>query len=200
MTEDEIARTRWFLAHILPHEPALRAWLGRKRGAGFDSDDVIQEAYTILSSLRHHEDIRFPRAYLFRVAQSVIARQIRQSRVVSILASDDLEILDIPDDSATPEQVAIDRDELRRLADAIAAMPDRTRQAFTLRRVHGLSQREIAKRMGLSESTVEKHIARGIRFLINWAAHGGNPRLQTSKEDYGRNGGTHGQARNKSGH
>src|SRR3546814_14899379 len=60
-------------------------------------------------------------------------------------------------------------------------MPPQTREAFMLRRVHGLPQREIAVRMQLSESTVEKHISRGIRFLIDWFGHRGKTHSQTSK-------------------
>lgn len=175
------AKTRWFLTCILPHEPALRSWLGRKRGAGVDVDDVIQETYTVLAARESVDDIRHPRAYLFQVAHSIVVRHVRRSRVVSILAAEDLEGFDPADEAASPEQATIDRDELRRLAEAIAAMPGQTREAFILRRVHGLPQREIATRMRLAESTVEKHIARGVRFLIDWFGHGGKGGVQTSK-------------------
>lgn len=178
-TFDE-AKTRWFMTGILPHEPALRAWLMRKRGAGIEVDDVIQETYTVLAARDTIDDIRHPRAYLFQVAHSIVVRHVRRARVVSIQAAEDMEGFDPADDAVSPEQTAIDRDELRRLAEAIAAMPGQTRQAFVLRRVHGLPQRQIATRMNLSESTVEKHIARGVRFLIDWFGHGGKAGSQTS--------------------
>lgn len=195
--EDE-ARTRWFLDQILPHEPALRSWLSQKRASGIDVDDVIQESYAVLYSLKSVDDIRFPRAYLFRVAHSVIVKYVRRSLVVPIQAAEDLEALSIPDEGATPEETAIVRDELRQLARVIAAMPGRTREAFILRRVHGLSQREVAREMRLSESTVEKHIARGIRFLIDWAGHGGKRTLPNSKKEEVKSGSRNGRARNQS--
>lgn len=193
-------KTRWFMACILPHEPALRSWLSRKRATGVDVDDVIQETYTVLAARETVEDIRHPRAYLFQIAHSIVVRHIRRARVVSIQAADDLDGFDPADDAASPEQVAIDRDELRGLALAIAAMPGQTRQAFILRRVHGMSQREIASRMRLSESTVEKHIARGVRFLIDWFGHGGKAASQTSKVMDSEMSAFHGRARNKSRH
>ncbi|MBJ7498657.1 MAG: sigma-70 family RNA polymerase sigma factor [Sphingopyxis sp.] len=166
-------RTRWFLRNILPHEPALRGWLARRTPLGLDPDDIIQEAYAILADLDSPDGIVHPRAYLFQVARSVISRQLRRARVVPIHAVEDVAALEHADDLPSPERIAIDRDELGRLARAIAAMPSKTQQAFVLRRVDGLSQREIAARMAISENTVEKHISRGLRYLINWFGDGG---------------------------
>lgn len=175
-------RTRWFLRNILPHEPALRGWLGRRLPVGLDADDIIQEAYAILADLESVADIRNPRAYLFQVARSVITRHVRRARVVPINTVEDLSQLEQPDDRPSPEQVAIDRDELRRLAQAIGAMPAKTQEAFILRRVEGLSQREISARMAISENTVEKHISRGLRFLIDWFGHGGKALAKASRD------------------
>lgn len=191
-------KTRWFLHHVLPHEPGLRAWLGRKRHAGIDIDDVVQETYTVLAARESMEDIRNPRAYLFQVAHSIVLRHIRRATVISIQAVEDMEGFD-PADIACLEQTLIERDELRRLAAAIAAMPGQTRHAFVLRRVHGHSQREIAQRMRLSESTVEKHIARGVRLLIDWYADGGKGVPQRSSRLKTENDVPHGRKRDKSG-
>ncbi|MCK5911425.1 MAG: RNA polymerase subunit sigma-24, partial [Caulobacter sp.] len=94
----------------------------------------------------------------------------------------------------------IDRDELRHLARAIAAMPLKTQQAFVLRRVRGLSQREVAAHMRISENTVETHISRGVLFLIDWFGRSGNKRSQTSKTMNRESASRHGRARNPSRH
>lgn len=179
---DDAARTRWFLKHILPHEPALRGWLAR-RGRGFDIDDVIQETYAVFASMARMDGIRNPRAYLFQVAHSQVLRSIRSARVVSIQALEELGGFDPADEGVGPEQQAIERDELRRLAESIALMPGKTREAFILRRVRGLPQREIAARMGISESTVEKHIARGLRLLAARLGNGGNGAPGASRDE-----------------
>ena len=79
--------------------------------------------------------------------------------------------------------------ELTRLAHVIADLPGKVRDVFILRRVHGLSQREVAERLGLSESTVEKHMARGFLIMLELARHGGNqtPHPSSSRS---RNNGT----------
>jgi RNA polymerase sigma-70 factor (ECF subfamily) len=174
-------RTRWFVNHVLPNEPALRAWLRRRRSAAFDVDDVIQETYTVLAARDTIDDIRNPRAYLFQVAYSIVVHHVRRARIVSIRAVNDLEGFDPADQAASPEQTTIDRDELQRLAEAIAIMPGRMREAFILRRVHGLTQREVAKRMKFSESTIEKHIGRSVKFLIDRFGDSGRAGPQASR-------------------
>ena len=198
---DDVERTRWFMHHILPHEAALKGWLTRRWGpAAFDIDDIVQESYALLAERERMDDILNPRAYLFQVAHSLVVRSIRRARIVSILAIEDLGMVDFADDAATPEQNAIAHDDLRQLARIIASMPGQTREAFILRRVRGLSQREIASRMGLSENTVEKHIVRGIRWLGDWFASGGNPPAKTSSQLEREKRRASGRLRNQPGH
>jgi RNA polymerase sigma-70 factor (ECF subfamily) len=198
---DDGERTRWFMQHILPHEAALRGWLSRRRApAAFDIDDIVQESYTLLAERERVDDILNPRAYLFQVAHSCVVRNIRRARIVPILAVEDLGLLDLADEAATPEQSAIAHDDLRRLAEVIASMPGQAREAFVLRRVRGLSQREIASQMGLSENTVEKHIVRGIRWLADWFASGGNPPAKSSSQLEREKRRAGARARNQPGH
>jgi len=94
-------------------------------------------------------------------------------KVVSLSSVPDLEYLEVVSDEPSPERQVIDRDELQRLAETIARLPGKIRDVFTLRRVHGLSQREVAARLGLSESTVEKHMAKGFLIMLEQYGHGG---------------------------
>src|ERR1043165_1101547 len=56
-------RIDWLSRHVLPHEPALRAWLRRRAVPGLEIDDVVQETYSVLSGLASVEHIQAPRAY-----------------------------------------------------------------------------------------------------------------------------------------
>lgn len=180
---DGIGREHWFAVNVLPHEASLRRWLGRLRVQDSDALDIVQESYALLLERERLDDILNPRAYLFQVAHSLMMRNIRRARIVPILAIEELGTIEIADKAATPEQKAIGLDDLRHLSEIIADMPEQARQAFVFRRIHTLSQREIAQRMGISESTVEKHIARGIRWLGERLADGGNGPSRFSKED-----------------
>ena len=164
-------RALWLGRHVLPHEPHLRAWLRRRSLGGLEIDDVIQETYTRLVAADSVAHIHDAKSYIFQVAGSVVIDHLRRMKVVPISSVPDLDYLEVISEEPSPERLAIDRDELTRLAQVIASLPGKVRDVFTLRRVHGLSQREVAERLGLSESTVEKHMARG--FLIMLELYGG---------------------------
>jgi RNA polymerase sigma factor (sigma-70 family) len=174
-------RAIWLARYVLPNEPALRAWLGRRPLAGLEVDDIVQETYAILAALERVDHIQTPRTYMFEVAKSVVLRALRRSRVVAFEALAEAETLEPPSADPSPETVAADRQELSRIAALIAGLPAKCREAFTLRKVHGLSQREVALRMGVSENTVEKHVGKGIGVLMNAMGRGGNGRAQASR-------------------
>lgn len=178
MVSDE--RAIWLGRHVLPHEPALRSWLKSRRLGGLDADDIIQETYTRLIGADSVSHICNVRNYLFQTAGSVVVDHLRRMKIVSFASMADFELAELADDAPSPEHEVIDRDELQRLSVAIAALPEKVREVFVLRRVHGLSQRQTAARLGLAESTVEKHMAKGFLLLPDLLAHGGNPPVQAS--------------------
>jgi RNA polymerase sigma-70 factor (ECF subfamily) len=167
-------RAIWLGRHVLPHEPALRAWLRRRRLGGLDIDDIIQETYTRLVAAESVAHVHDAKSYTFQIAGSVVIDHLRRMKVVSIASVPDLDALDVAGDDPSPERQVIDRDELHRLAQMIAALPGKVRDVFTLRRVYGLSQRDVAAKLGLAESTVEKHMARGFLIMLEQFGYGGN--------------------------
>jgi RNA polymerase sigma factor (sigma-70 family) len=186
-------RALWLARNILPVEWALRNWLCRYRVSGLEVDDIVQETYAILCGLETIDHIRNPRQYAFQTAYSVVLRHVRHAKVVPMRTLDDLDQLQIALPDASPEQIMIDRDALGELARFIATLPGRAQQVFILRRVEGLSQRDIAQKLHISESTVEKHMSRALRLLSDRFSHGGEGRGEASltgiSEDCRDNGG-----------
>lgn len=178
-------RAIWLARHVIPHEPALRAWLRNRPLAGLEIDDIVQETYARLIAVESVEGVRNPKTYAFQAAYSVMMTHARRSRVIAFQTVADIDQLGALADEPSPEHRVADRDELQRLGEAIASLPARVRDVFTLRRVEGLPQREVARRLGLSESTVEKHMSRGFYLLTARFARGGNQiadASRTSKE------------------
>jgi RNA polymerase sigma factor (sigma-70 family) len=173
MTRISNARAIWLAKHVLPHEPALRAWLHNRRLPGLEIDDVIQETYARLISAASVEGVRNPRTYAFQAAHSVLMTHLRRSKVVFFQTVADVDRLGLTADQPSPEMEVQAREELQRLASVIADMPGKVRDVLVLRRVEGLSQREVAQRLGVAESTVEKRMARGVLILMNLFGRGG---------------------------
>ena len=172
MTRVSDARALWLTTHILPHEPALRAWLHGRELPGLDIGDIVQETYSRLISAESVDHIRNYKAYAFQTAHSVIASHLRRAKVVSFQNVSDMDQLGGTAREMTPEAEVIGHQELQRLATAIARLPIRVREVFVLRRIEGLAQREVAQRLGLSESTVEKHMSRGFLLLSDFLGRG----------------------------
>jgi len=181
MTDISDDRAFWLSRHILPHEGSLRAWLSRRVHIGFDIDDVIQEAYSRLVMLETVSQITNPRAYLFQTAHSIILQDLRRSRIVPIGSIHEIGALELEASEPLPDQLVDERMELEQVAAAIEALPHRCREVFMLRKVQGLSQRDVATRLGLSESTVEKHVANGIGKLLDFFAHSGKWSARASR-------------------
>lgn len=179
-------RAIWLARHILPAEPALRAWLARRPRMGLEIDDIVQDTYAILAGLEQVDHIRDPRIYAFQVAKTVILQALRRRQVVSFEVLAEADSLALPNGEPTPEDCLAARQELSRAAALIAALPTKCREAFTLRKVHELSQREVAQRMGVSENTVEKHVGKALRLLMAAIGHGGMQQIAASNNNHGR--------------
>ena len=138
---------------------------------GVDVDDVIQETYVALSRLDSVARIRNPKAYVYQTARSLALVRLRRERVLSIQLMADLDAI-VGEDSASPEQIVADRQELTRAAEVLAGLPDRCREVFVLRSIHGLSQREVATQLAITEGTVEKQVHKARHRLIDLLGRG----------------------------
>jgi RNA polymerase sigma-70 factor (ECF subfamily) len=156
----------WVGSHVLPHEAAVRAWLRRWTGRAQDIDDVIQEAYSRLASLDSVAHIGSGRAYLFQTTRNIVLEQVRRAKIIRIDNVTDIGTLSIVDEAPPLDRVVAGARELQRVEQLIDQLPLKCRRVFVLRRIHGVSQREIAGMFGISESAVEKLAMRGLKLIL----------------------------------
>jgi RNA polymerase sigma factor (sigma-70 family) len=157
---DEHSKYQWVATHILPYENEVRRWLRRhiRTLRACDIDDLVQEAYTRLwlVELSH---VSNGRGYFYRVIRNLLLEQARRARIVPMERLGEIESLRIPSEEPGPERRLMARQEVEQLERIVATLPEQCRRAFQLQKFAGLSQREIAQEMNISEKTVEKHLA-----------------------------------------
>lgn len=159
-------QTRWFADEVQPHEADLRAWLRRRFPDAPDIDDVIQESYIRLLRAREKTAVACVRAYLFATARNVALGIFRRPQIFARHEVTDPTLARIVHEGAdVVEQVSV-RQEIAELLDAIDTLPSRCREVFILRKLQGVSQRDIAVRLGISEQTVQVQVARGAKRCV----------------------------------
>jgi RNA polymerase sigma factor (sigma-70 family) len=136
------------------HEAVLHLLYLRLNNAQ-DAADLAQEAFLRLLRYRHCDE-RSLKFLLFRVALNLAVSHGRLSRVRCDVSLGDWDVA--ADTPGVDEQLIRDQT-LTQVSRVIQALPERCRHAFTLSRIEGLRQHEIAKRCGISTRMVEYHIA-----------------------------------------
>jgi RNA polymerase sigma factor (sigma-70 family) len=127
-----------------------------------DIEDVAQEAYLRAYIAEQRESIEQPRSFLFRVAKNLaLTRLAKKSRQITDYIEDAGATVVVETAAGIDEELEA-QDCLGLYCEAIASLPEKCRQVFLLRKVHGLTHQEISQRMNLSISSAEKYLRQGI--------------------------------------
>lgn len=166
---------RWFIEELLPHEPALRAWLRARFGANCEVDDLVQETFARVLRSADASRIGSAKAFLFATARNLAVDQLRHRQVLTFEPLAEMVESHVVDDRPGVGETVSRRQELELLTAAIHSLPERCRQVLTLRKIYGLSQKEIAAQLGISEHTVEAQVGIGVRRCAEYLARFGLP-------------------------
>jgi len=157
----------WFVREILPLEAQLMQFLRRSGRNKSDIDDLVQDVYVRVCEAAQKQIPHPVKPFVFAVARNLLVDRVRREHIVSIEAVEDLDALNIAIETPGPDQNVMAREELRRVQAALDRLPPRSRQAVILRKVDGLSWREIASRMGITEKTVNHHLTDAMHALAD---------------------------------
>jgi len=155
----------WFAREVLPLETILIQFLRRNWRDQSEIEDLLQEVYARVFEAARAEAPAAPKAFVFATARNLLINRVRQQQIVAIESVADLEKLGVAQDAPGPERSVAAREELRLLQSALDRLAPRCREALVLRRVEGLSRREIAGRMGIGEGTVKDYLALAVNAL-----------------------------------
>jgi RNA polymerase sigma factor (sigma-70 family) len=128
-------------------------------------EDIVQEAYVRICQLDQHEVIAQPKSFLMKTARTLAIDYLKKSETrfsESVEQEWEYSTVAQQDEDATFEQAATEQ-EFAHFCKAIRELPVQCRRVFVLKKVYGYTQKEIAKELDISESTVEKHIAVGFK-------------------------------------
>jgi RNA polymerase sigma factor (sigma-70 family) len=155
----------WFAHEVLPLEVSLMQFLQRNWRNQSEIADLRQEIYIRVYEAAIKQIPDKARQFVFTTARHLLVDRVRKIRVIPIEAAMDFELLEIASAEPGPDHVVLARDELRRMRDALEQLQPRWREAVMLGRIEGLSRREVAQRMGMTEFTAATYLKFGIAAL-----------------------------------
>jgi len=124
-------------------------------------EDIVQESYVRLCQIDQQEVVQNPRAYLYQTVRNLALDQLKRHEY-KFGGSVEVDTLPHPLEDTTFRE-ASSQEEFGRFCEAVRQLPLQCRRVFVLKKVYNYSQAEIANELGISQSTVEKHVGLGIR-------------------------------------
>ncbi len=156
---------QWFIDQILPLESMLLASARKLAGDADAARDLVQDAFMRVLAVEGFAAIEAPHPYMLRMMKNLSIQKLRRARIARFEQLSMADGFDLADEAPDAFQVVAGREQLARLKAALAGLPERCRQVFVMRRIEERSPQEIARRLGVSPSTLEKRLARA-HYLI----------------------------------
>ncbi len=128
-----------------------------------EAEEVAQEAFLKLHSAKNTDEIISHKAFLYRIAHNLAMKALRRRKIVRFDTGVDMEDIEVESNEPLADQRLSSKQEYKLFCEAVAQLPPKCRQAFTLRVIHKKSFKEVAKELNIAISTAEKHVLRGMR-------------------------------------
>ena len=146
--------------------PALLRYFSRRVHASQEVEDLVHDVLVRLVRNRQFADRESAKGYVFETANSVLVDYIRRRNTAGARARVEMDVESHEGEDFGPERVLQGRQELSLATAILMELPERTRTIFILRRIEGIRFLDIAARLGISVSAVEKHMQRAIARLV----------------------------------
>lgn len=159
------------LTSYFEQREAMRRFFQARLGPAADVEDLLQDLYLKVVGLEASVEVREPRAYLYRLASNLMMDRWRSGRRSAARDAAWRDVAHVAgptedlDDAPSAEAVVAGRERLARLMTAVDQLPDKTKSIFRMHKFEGLSYAEVALKLGVSKSTVEKHMMDALRVL-----------------------------------
>jgi RNA polymerase sigma-70 factor (ECF subfamily) len=142
----------------------LRQQIARRIKNPSDAEDLLHSAFVKFHQYQRENEVTDPAAFIVKTACNLGIDNFRRQKKTT----DASEAAGVEDNLPLQDEVVASRERLRRVQEGIERLPPKTRQIFTMHRWQELKYKEIADRLEISVSSVEKHMARAMLFLSEW--------------------------------
>ena len=153
-----------------------------------DIEDIVQDTYVKSFEASQRQEIRHPRAFMLKTARHLALNFVGRSDQRLVDPVDELSGCDTWDSGTCVESDVDAQERFLHFCRAVRELPLQCRRVFILKKVYGLGQREISEYLSISESTVEKHVARGTLDCFNYLDARGLSPTQIQSESRTRRG------------
>jgi len=150
-------------------QPLLR-FFQRRVGGADDADDLVQDVFSRLAA-RDLAEVENVQGYVFQIAANVLRDRARRAGVRRIITETPEDFDAVDEAGFSPEHILQSREAVQTMVTALYELPEAIRVVFSQYHFDGVAQVEIARRMGLSLSTVEKHMAKANAHLLRRLAN-----------------------------
>ncbi len=169
---DDDALKAWFFREVFPLEAPLTRYIRRNWRNESDIADLRQEIYArVFVGAREHLPLQ-AKPFLFTTARNHLINCAKRAQIVSIEHVADLEASFVIADEMTPDRHLMAREDLRRVQAGLDRLPPRCREVVMLRKIEGLSTREVAAQLKVGIDTVEQQMVYGMRALVDFMMGG----------------------------
>jgi RNA polymerase sigma factor (sigma-70 family) len=145
--------------------PRMEAGLQGRVRCRARSADILQDAWVKLAELGSDAAVENPQAYVRRTVRNAATDHLRKERRRAAIDQEVHDLLWDGADEMSPERIAMGREAVAALEEALAEMPEQSRRVFLMNRFEGRTHRQIARDLGVSETTVYYHIRRVLERL-----------------------------------
>lgn len=172
---------------FIDYSPTLKRML-RRIVPTTDIEDIVQETFIRAHEAEVNKRIDHPKAYIYKTARNLALNFIAKKENTSSSKLEDFNDPDVYLEDLAKVSNIESREKFRLFCAAVRELPPQCRRAFILKRVFGFSLKEIAIKLDISESTAEKHIAKGVLRCADYLNENGYRVTMRSKHPINKDG------------
>lgn len=148
----------------------VRFFTQRLRSAAA-AEDLVQDIYLRLAAHDGEATIHNPVGYLYRLGSNLMLDRLRGERRAAArqgawLDSNSTRVgSEGVTEDPTAEQAIVAKQRLETIVAALRELPEQTQRVFRMHKFDGMSHPEVAAALGVSRSSVEKHVMAALKLL-----------------------------------